>query len=150
MTPRVDLDALDALNATRTPGEWRVRDGDRCLVEDHRGDEIAECGFRPAPAPNDECHGNTAAIVALVNSYPAMAAELRELRPKPKPALPVLSLPVVEGMVWRRAFGCVKHHLKRGEFLAAQCGEWLGNDARDTVVKGSRPCPACLAIAEGR
>ena len=76
----VDLDELDRLRAEATPGEWKLltiasADGisERLYAED--GASAIDLAHIPMVWPK---HGRL--IVALVNAYPAMAAELRELR----------------------------------------------------------------------
>ena len=76
----VDLDELDRLRAAATPGEWKVLtiaspDGisERLYAED--GASAIDLAHIPMPWPK---HGRL--IVALVNAYPALAAELRALR----------------------------------------------------------------------
>ena len=78
----VDLDELDRLRAEATPGEWKLltiasADGisERLYAED--GASRIDLAHIPMVWPK---HGRL--IVALVNAYPAMAAELRELRVK--------------------------------------------------------------------
>ena len=81
MTPPVDLDALDRLRAAATPGTWhRYQTGIGefvCATAPGKGNAV----YADTPGgtfPSADLH----LIVALVNAYPAMAAELRELRAK--------------------------------------------------------------------
>lgn len=81
---------------------------------------------------------------------PALIAEVARLYPRPKPALPVLNLPVVAGRVWARKLGGTKHHcfLRLGAYHhRSLCGESTMS-VRHAVVKSSRPCAECLAILE--
>ena len=78
----VDLDELDRLRAEATPGEWKLltiasADGisERLYAED--GASRIDLAHIPMVWPK---HGRL--IVALVNAYPDLAAELRELRAK--------------------------------------------------------------------
>ena len=77
MTTKVDLDALDALHAAATAGEWTNCFGD--TVDSVNGARIAWCDTDVGPDDDGEFH-NAALIVALHNAYPALAAELRRAR----------------------------------------------------------------------
>ena len=78
----VDLNELDRLRAAATQGTWATDTPDETS-----GDSIicgpywvAKC-YRAASTVGTE-QTNRNLIVALVNAYPAIAAELRELREK--------------------------------------------------------------------
>ena len=86
-----DLDALDKLHAAATPGEWRWTEyKERCCCDDalHMQDDDCPDWHEPQQyllsvatclsIPMDR--RNRSWIVALHNAYPALAAELRELR----------------------------------------------------------------------
>ena len=87
----VDLDALEAVLAKATPGEWCAVDGLRArytkILHDARGkgdgynNRVAEtCQWNPATGPQtppDEARANAAAIVALHNTAPSLIAEHR-------------------------------------------------------------------------
>jgi hypothetical protein len=87
MTKPVDLESLEALRAEATSGEWEheARDG-----RDDDGEFVIESAILAVPADglSDTVvtfdgltrHADAALIVALVNAFPAMAAELRALR----------------------------------------------------------------------
>lgn len=82
MTKPVDLDALDAAHAAATPGEWEVE-----IPFPKFPDEQAMLWVHPhtlrlkfVARLERNATANAAAIAALHNAYPAMAAELRERR----------------------------------------------------------------------
>ena len=87
MTAPTDLDALDALHAAGTAGEWGI-----CREELSRdfSDEEQEAAFPRTIGPLsyiehdsddvDVVEADAALIVALRNAYPAIAAELRRAR----------------------------------------------------------------------
>ena len=73
-----DLDALDAAYAQMTPPPWR-QEYDASITHAHDTD------LRADTWEGDTCVGttdsrNAAGIVALVNAYPVLAAEVRRLR----------------------------------------------------------------------
>lgn len=74
-----DLNELDRLRAAATQGEWIAEpDEPRGIM---CGDfYITQCYRSPGRNVDRSGQSNRDLIVALVNAYPAMAAELRELR----------------------------------------------------------------------
>ena len=88
MAAPVDLDELDRLRAAATPGKLFMdtyHHSDGAISYDLSIGDYEDLGVIREPSnPDTPEHGNRKSlaelIVALVNAYPAMAAELRELR----------------------------------------------------------------------
>lgn len=91
MTSPTDLDALDALLAKATPGEWQLSFQTDNEVSIDTGPErrlgyaswkgmATVFGSDDDDAGNEIMENNAALIVALHNQYPVLAAELRALR----------------------------------------------------------------------
>jgi len=154
--------AIKGRLAAATPGEWewdtgaeswqryRLRSVVGCsevIVPGYDGEGTESMTISEgdadliANAPTDLQH-----LLSLVEQH-EREAEIARLKPKAKPALPLLSLPIVSGHVWARVAGGVIHHaFSRATWWTALCGASTG-DARIAVVKGSRVCPKCLTLA---
>jgi hypothetical protein len=81
MTKPVDLESLEAKYGKATPGEWLDGETVVCVTPgEGREGIIADLYCDTMGHAQPEREANTALIVALVNAFPAMAAELRALR----------------------------------------------------------------------
>lgn len=85
MTTQPDLEALDALHAAGTAGEWSVDPGTENLCVEIAADTSAYvCSFQyESYLEESERHrgeADAALIVALHNAWPTVAAELRRAR----------------------------------------------------------------------
>jgi hypothetical protein len=77
----VDLESLEAKYGKATPGEWLDGETVVCVTPgEGREGIIADLYCDTMGHAQPEREANTALIVALVDAFPAMAAELRALR----------------------------------------------------------------------
>lgn len=126
-----DLSALDALHAAATPGPYaRHRAASTAVVSAAKDQTICSTGgyannTRDPVELMEELQANADLIVALHNAYPALAAEVRDLR---KAVL------AAQGLIadLRALLDECREHLKAGE-TPAECIQRNRDDATSTL-----------------